>query len=142
MAIRVRVRDEHTRQRMKRQQRRDTGPEMEIRRRLHAMGLRYRVDVAPLKSMPRRRADIVFRKHKVAVFVDGCFWHGCPEHGTLPENNREWWRAKLETNRVRDRHTDDALNSAGWTVVRVWEHETADEAALRIRKLLRLASQD
>ena len=80
----------------------------------------------------RRRADIVFGPAKVAVFVDGCFWHSCPEHATIPKNNREWWIEKLEANVRRDRDTDRELEEAGWAVVRVWEHEDATPAAQRI----------
>jgi DNA mismatch endonuclease, patch repair protein len=116
--------------RMVRQRRRDTAPEMAIRRLLHAMGLRYRVD-APLPGM-RRRADLVFGSARVAVFVDGCFWHACPEHGTQPSSNAAWWAEKIETNVQRDRDTDRRLAAGGWTVLRVWEHEIPETAAARI----------
>lgn len=114
---------------MQSQRVRDTAPEMALRRELHRRGLRYRVDYPVL---PRRRADIVFTKARVAVFVDGCFWHGCPEHGTWPQNNAEWWRTKIEANRARDANTDERLRADGWTVVRVWEHEDAPSAAARV----------
>lgn len=114
--------------RMRRQSRRDTKPELAIRRLLHARGLRYRVDVAPLPGT-RRRADIVFRKEKVAVFIDGCFWHGCPRHATAPKSNAQWWADKLAANQVRDRSSDRKLSDAGWTVLRFWEHEEAPSAA-------------
>jgi DNA mismatch endonuclease (patch repair protein) len=120
--------------RMTRQRRRDTGPEMAIRRLLFARGLRYRVDAA-LPGM-RRRADMLFRSAKVAVFVDGCFWHGCPEHGTRPKSNASWWAEKIATNVQRDRDTDQRLAMAGWHVMRVWEHEPAAEAARRIADLI------
>jgi len=120
---------------MVRQRRRDTGPEMAIRRLLHARGLRYRVD-AQLPGL-RRRADLVFRAAQVAVFVDGCFWHGCPEHGTQPKNNAAWWAAKIETNTKRDRDTDQRLTADGWTVVRVWEHEAPEVAAARVANIVR-----
>lgn len=120
------------RARMSRQRVRDTAPELALRRALHAEGLRYRVDVAPLPGL-RRRADLVFTRARVAVFVDGCFWHCCPEHGTLPQSNAQWWRAKLERNAERDRDTDRVLNEAGWLVLRFWEHEPADLAAARVR---------
>lgn len=110
---------------------RDTRPEMEIRRRLHARGLRYRVDRAPLPPI-RRRADIVFTAIRLAVFVDGCFWHGCPEHGSLPKRNSEYWTAKLERNRSRDAETDGILRGAGWTVLRIWEHEAPEDAVERV----------
>lgn len=116
---------------MSRQARRDTKPEIELRRRLHRLGYRYRVN-CPLPGMPRRRADITFSAKRVAVFVDGCFWHGCPEHGTSPRNNRVWWAEKLQKNVDRDRETDAYLRESGWTVVRVWEHEDPDEALRRV----------
>lgn len=120
--------------RMTRQRRRDTGPEMAIRRILFGSGLRYRVD-AVLPGM-RRRADLLFRSARVAVFVDGCFWHGCPEHGTQPKSNATWWAEKIAANIQRDRDTDRRLAEAGWHVVRVWEHEPAAQAALRIADLV------
>jgi DNA mismatch endonuclease (patch repair protein) len=80
----------------------------------------------------RREADLVFSGSRLAVFIDGCFWHGCPEHGTWPKSNADWWRAKIESNRQRDAATDDLLKEAGWTVVRVWEHEDPEEAVERI----------
>lgn len=97
---------------------RDTPAELAIRRVLHARGFRYRVDVSPEKGL-RRKADIVFRSARVAVFVDGCFWHKCPEHGSAPKANAAWWRDKLNANVWRDRDTDARLTEAGWTVVRV-----------------------
>jgi len=121
---------------MARQARRDTAPEIDLRRELHRRGLRFRVSVRPLVEL-RSEADIVFTRQKVAVYVDGCFWHCCPEHGTLPEANRDWWVQKLERNKARDSACDAALISAGWRVVRVWEHEDAGEAAERIAVLLR-----
>jgi len=116
------------RRQMQDQRVRDTQPELALRRLLHASGLRYRVDRAPLPGL-RRRADIVFGPTKVAVFVDGCFWHGCPDHGTRPRANAEWWRDKLERNRAHDVDTDARLALAGWQVVRVWEHEAPALAA-------------
>lgn len=121
---------------MQGQRRRDTGPELQIRRLVHAAGLRYRVDVAPLPGM-RRRADMVFRRVRVAVFVDGCFWHGCPEHGTWPKANAKWWRAKLSANVARDRDTDRRLRQEGWKVVRIWEHESPGRAAARVVRVVR-----
>jgi DNA mismatch endonuclease (patch repair protein) len=111
--------------------RRDTKPELAIRSALHRMGLRYRVDVAPLPDL-RRRADIVFPRQRVAVQVDGCFWHGCPEHGLAPRANRDYWVEKIRRNRERDAETDAALQAAGWMVVRVWEHEEPLGAARRV----------
>jgi DNA mismatch endonuclease (patch repair protein) len=84
----------------------------------------------------RRRGDIVFTRARVAVFVDGCFWHGCAEHGTWPKQNAEWWRAKITANRNRDRDTDRRLRDAGWAVIRVWEHEAAPTAADRVELAL------
>lgn len=107
-----------------------------MRKLLHAAGLRYRVNV-PVPGMPRRTIDIVFGPAKIAVFLDGCFWHGCPEHATRPKSNAEWWRAKLDKNIARDRETTDHLEAAGWTVLRFWEHENAaaiSRAVIRARK--------
>ena len=104
--------------------RRDTVPELKIRRRLHALGLRYRVDYAPT-SNKRRRADIVFTRRRIAIFIDGCFWHGCPEHGTSPKGNAQYWGPKLRRNIERDRDTTAELQADGWTVLRYWEHEDA-----------------
>ena len=116
---------------MQAQRTRDTAPEQAIRRTLHRQGLRYRVDVAPLPGL-RRRADIVFGPAKVAVYVDGCFWHGCPDHGHIPHSNSEYWVPKLAGNRARDADTDRRLAEAGWVAVRVWEHEPPGQAAERI----------
>lgn len=108
---------------MQLQRTRDTNPEMAVRRILHEMGLRYRVDRAPLPGI-RRRADIVFGPARVAVFIDGCFWHGCPEHGRpRTKANPEYWSSKIERNRRRDADTDSRLAEAGWAVLRVWEHD-------------------
>lgn len=114
----------------------DTAPELALRRALHARGLRYRKHVAPLAGL-RCRADVVFSAAKVAVFVDGCFWHSCPEHRTQPRANGEWWKAKLGRTWQRDRMNDEALRAASWTVVRVWEHEDPESAAARIAGLVR-----
>lgn len=110
---------------------RDTPAELAVRRILHGRGLRYRVDIRPEPSI-RRRADVVFTRAKVAVFIDGCFWHRCPAHGRAPKTHAEWWSEKLEANAQRDRDTDERLRAAGWTVVRVWEHEPPMAAADRI----------
>ena len=115
--------------RMRHTRSRDTPPELAIRRLLHARGLRYRVDARPVKAL-NRRADLVFGPAKVAVFVDGCFWHSCPQHGSAPKANAVWWAEKLRRNVERDRDTDARLVSAGWMVLRIWEHvppEMADE---------------
>ena len=116
---------------MENQGRRDTKPELAVRSAVWRRGLRYRVDVSPIKGM-RSRADLVFTKAKVAVFVDGCFWHSCPEHLTVPKANRQWWVDKLEANVARDRRVDAELRSAGWIVIRVWEHDDPESAAARV----------
>lgn len=123
--------DARTSARLSKQKRRDTKPEVALRQALHRRGLRYFVDRAPLKGM-RRRADLVFPKRKVAVYVDGCFWHSCPIHATKPRNNAQWWADKLAANVTRDRDTDDKLLAEGWRVVRIWEHEDPAEAADRV----------
>jgi DNA mismatch endonuclease (patch repair protein) len=111
--------------------RRDTLPELALRSELHRRGLRFRVDRAPLPGF-RSRADIVFGPARVAVYVDGCFWHSCPEHGTRPKANAEWWEQKLRRNRERDAETDRVLREQGWEVMRIWEHEDPVEAADRV----------
>ena len=116
--------------------RRDTAAEIAVRHLLHARGLRYRVDREVLPGI-RRRADIVFVTARVAVFVDGCFWHSCPRHRTSPKANAAWWAAKLAENRRRDAHTNRRLRNAGWHVVRVWEHEAPSKAAARIVTIVR-----
>ncbi|MEU4820495.1 very short patch repair endonuclease [Actinomadura sp. NPDC023710] len=110
---------------------RDTKPELALRRALHARGLRYRVSVRPLPEV-RRTADLVFPKAKVAVFVDGCFWHSCPQHRTRPAINAEFWAKKLEGTQRRDAETDQLLAEAGWSVIRVWEHEDLVDAVTRV----------
>ena len=112
---------------MKAARQRDTAPEVKLRSELHRLGLRYRIDACPISGW-RRRADIVFPRAQVAVFVDGCFWHVCPIHGREPTRNEWYWTPKLRRNVERDRLADTALTAAGWTVVRVWEHGTAEEA--------------
>ncbi|GAA1941697.1 very short patch repair endonuclease [Microbacterium aoyamense] len=118
---------------------RDTSPELAIRRRLHASGLRYRVSVRPVATL-RRTADIVFTRTKVAVFIDGCFWHGCPEHYQAPVRNAEFWLAKRLRNQARDVDTDAILKEEGWRSVRVWEHqinEAPDAVVAEIVAILR-----
>jgi len=117
---------------MQRQPTRDTAPELRLRRALHAAGLRYRVDAAPLPGL-RRRADVVFGPSKVAVFVDGCFWHGCPDHGTrTPKTNAGYWSEKVQRNRERDADTDQRLLEAGWLPLRLWEHQDLAAAAAEV----------
>ncbi|MGV0905970.1 very short patch repair endonuclease [Mycobacterium novum] len=111
---------------------RDTRPELALRSAVHALGLRYRVSVRPLKGL-RRTADLVFTRARVAVFLDGCFWHGCPEHHTVAVTNAKYWADKVHGNRARDRETDQRLIEAGWVSIRVWEHEDPHEAAERIK---------
>lgn len=108
--------------------RRDTKPELLLRRELHRRGRRFRVFMR-VPGNNRRTIDIAFTRQRLAVFVDGCFWHGCPAHGTHPRANREWWLEKLGANRGRDVDTDRLLQFAGWTVLRIWEHTDALEAA-------------
>lgn len=124
-----------TKVRMSRQRSRDTQVELALRRILHAKGLRYRVHQRPIKGV-RREADVVFGPARLAVFVDGCFWHGCPQHATWPKNNAEFWRLKIEGNRARDLDTDARLAAEGWLAVRVWEHEEPAQAADRITALV------
>jgi DNA mismatch endonuclease (patch repair protein) len=111
---------------------RDTRPELAVRSAAHALGLRYRVGIRPLAHV-RRTADLVFPRQKVAVFVDGCFWHGCPSHHRPATRNSEFWRTKIEGNIARDADTDQRLTKAGWRVIRVWEHEDPAAAASAIR---------
>lgn len=122
-------------QRMAKVRQKGTEAELALRRELFRMGLRYRVNYMVLKK-PRRVADIVFPRLRIAIFVDGCFWHGCPEHATWPKQNAEFWRQKIETNRSRDSDTDARLIELGWRVVRIWEHELPPDAAKRVMKLV------
>lgn len=108
---------------------------MQLRRRLFARGYRYRVGY-PVPGMSRCSVDIAFPRAKVAVFVDGCFWHSCPLHGSAPKANAEWWERKLKANADRDRRVSLAMERDGWKVVRVWEHERLDEAARRVETAL------
>lgn len=117
--------------RMSRQASKDTEAELAVRRLLHAAGLRYRVEY-PVPGMARRRIDVAFTSIKVAVLIDGCFWHGCPKHSTQPKANAEWWRQKLARNVARDAETTEHLVSAGWEVLRFWEHEAPDAVASHI----------
>lgn len=115
-----------------------TRPEWLVRRALHRKGLRYRVDYPIHVGLPRVvRVDIAFTRARLAVFVDGCFWHGCPDHFRMPSRNTTYWRAKLRVNRERDSRVDGALAAAGWTVIRVWEHAAPEEAADAIARRYR-----
>ncbi len=115
--------------------RRDTPGELALRSALRDLGLRYRVDT----TLPgtRRRPDVAFIGARVAIFVDGCFWHGCQTHGTWPKANAAWWRAKIDGNVVRDRETDAHLKASGWKVLRFWEHEDPAKAARKVLSALR-----
>lgn len=113
--------------------RKDTKPELAIRGELHSRGLRYRVQLK-VPGNRRRTIDIAFTRARLAVYVDGCFWHGCPEHHVQPKANSDWWRWKMETNKARDRDTDRLLDEAGWSVLRIWEHEDPEAAAARVQR--------
>src|SRR4051794_19285005 len=119
--------------------RRDTQPERRVRSALFALGLRFRVDYPIQVATQDRaiRADIVFTRAKLAVFIDGCFWHGCPDHGTRPQRNSHYWTAKLARNKDRDRRYNAALAASGWTVMRIWEHENPALSAEQIYRRLR-----
>lgn len=131
---------EGTRKSMLANKRRDTSTELKIRRNVHARGLRYRVDFAPVPGL-RRRADMVFTRARIAVFIDGCFWHGCPIHGTSPKANAGYWGPKLAANVARDRDTDERLEAAGWRVLRFWEHEAPEAVASLIESTVRSSAR-
>lgn len=120
-----------TSHRMAKVRQKGTDAEIALRRELYRIGLRYRVDYAVLKK-PRRVADVAFPGLRIAIFVDGCFWHGCPEHATWPKSNAEFWRQKIEANRLRDADTNERLRALGWTVLRFWEHESPIGAAATV----------
>jgi DNA mismatch endonuclease, patch repair protein len=126
---------EHARLTMRANRARDTAPERAIRSILHARGYRYRTHYQPVAGL-RRTADIVFTRLKVVIFVDGCFWHGCPQHFIAPKTNSAYWGSKIEGNIARDRATDRALREAGWTVLRFWEHQAPIDVADRIERQL------
>lgn len=117
--------------------RKDTKPELELRRALHRRGFRYRVQLK-VPGNRRRTIDIAFPRLRLAVYVDGCFWHGCPEHHVRPRANNEWWTWKIERNQARDGDTDRHLQAAGWTVLRIWEHEAVDAAVEQVAEAYRL----
>ena len=119
-------------ERMKRMPTKDSKPELRLRKAIYGLGFRYRLHRKDLPGKP----DIAFGPAKVAVFVDGCFWHNCPEHGTIPKNNREWWLEKFQRNRERDTLKDEKLKEMGWLPVHVWEHEDPDTAARNIKELV------
>lgn len=126
---------EWVRKRMSEQRTIGTAPELALRKVLFAMGMRYRVGYK-VPGMPRRSIDIAFPGPRVAVFIDGCFWHGCPEHCIPPKNNAAWWKTKLERNVARDKETTEHLQQSGWTVVRLWEHLPVDEAAVLVKAVV------
>ena len=127
---------EATRKSMQANKSRDTGPEIALRRELFRRGLRYRVGMAPLPGV-RRTVDIVFPGAKVAVFVDGCYWHGCPEHCRVPKTHSEYWDSKIKHNAERDLATTKTFEDAGWRVLRLWEHETVNEMADAVQQAVR-----
>lgn len=126
--------------RMLANRRRDTKPELLLRSALHRSGMRFRVDFPPIKGL-RRRADIVFPRSKVAVFIDGCYWHGCPLHGTIPKTNTAFWREKIGANQIRDAETNARLEEAGWIPIRIWEHDAIEESVARIQEILLTRTQ-
>lgn len=124
---------------MRANRRTDTKPELALRSELHRRGLRFRKDYRLDLGGVRPRPDVVFTRAKVAVFIDGCFWHLCPDHGRAPGSNQAYWSPKLARNVERDRLYDGALRAAGWTVVRVWEHVPTTEAADLVHHAVSLA---
>jgi DNA mismatch endonuclease (patch repair protein) len=114
----------------------DTRPEIRLRQELHALGLRYRVNKLVIPSL-RRRADVVFGPAKVAVYMDGCFWHGCEQHVVWPRRNADWWRQKIKATQERDADTDRRLIADGWLPIRIWEHDDVSVAAARIAEIVR-----
>lgn len=117
---------------------RDTKPELSLRRALHRLGYRFRVDIRPLPDV-NRRADIVFTRQRVAIFVHGCFWHGCPDHYVAPKANSTFWADKIERNITRDAETVVLMRQAGWTPVVIWEHQSLDEAIHAVGEAVRNA---
>lgn len=115
---------------------RDTAPELALRSAVHRLGLRYRVAARPMTTI-RRTADLVFTRARVAVFLDGCYWHACPDHYVPPSTNPAYWHAKIAGNAARDRDTDARLAAAGWAVIRVWEHDDPEEAARHVGAAVR-----
>ena len=126
---------------MKKVRVRDTGPEMAIRRLLYRKGYRYRVVYRPSDpKMGRASIDIAFPSKRVAVFIDGCFWHGCPQHGEVPKANNQWWREKFAENKDRDARITELLETCGWTVLRYWSHEDPEKVCELIESALKRAS--
>jgi DNA mismatch endonuclease (patch repair protein) len=124
--------------RMAKVRQKGTNAEVALRQEMYRIGLRYRIDYEVLIK-PRRVADAAFPGRKIAIFVDGCFWHGCPEHATWPKRNAEFWRQKIEANRQRDTDTNERLRSLGWTVLRFWSHESPTDAAKTVAHMVAMA---
>ncbi|MFD4420862.1 very short patch repair endonuclease [Agromyces sp. NPDC058484] len=124
-----------TRKTMQGNRSRDSKAEIAVRRLVHARGLRYRVDARPEADL-RRTADLLFTRVRVAVFIDGCFWHGCPEHFSMPATNLDYWSTKIGRNQARDLETTSRLEARGWLVLRFWEHETPSTVAERIARIV------
>lgn len=122
--------------RMRHVRREGTAAELAVRSCLHRLGLRFRVHINPVPQS-RAKPDIVFKKSRVAVYVDGCFWHACPDHASWPKTNSEWWREKIQANVERDKRHTAELISAGWTVIRFWEHEQPSVVADKIHSVIR-----
>jgi len=121
---------------MRANRKRDTGPELRLRTHLHGLGLRYQLG-RRIATTPPVIPDLVFLRAKVAVFVDGCFWHGCPIHGVQPRVNSAYWFAKILLNKRRDQTVDQNLIGLGWLAIRIWEHEDPREAAARVKSIVR-----
>lgn len=127
---------EATRKTMQGNRGRDTKAELAVRRLVHMVGLRYRVNARPEPDL-RRTADLLFTRARVAVFIDGCYWHGCPQHFTMPATNRGYWSTKIDQNRARDQETTALLEARGWLVLRFWAHEDPTSVAERITQYVR-----
>lgn len=121
--------DEAVSHRMRRNRKRDTRPELALRSELHSRGARFRVNLLLRLDGLSVRPDVVFTRQKVAVFVDGCFWHGCAVHGNMPSRNKDYWRPKLDRNARRDHLVNERLQASGWNVLRFWEHDPVGEVA-------------
>lgn len=119
---------------MKKVRSKNTGPEMAVRRLLYASGLRYRVNYKPASpDLGRCTIDIAFPGKRIAVFIDGCFWHNCPEHGGVPKSNNVWWQKKFTENALRDARVNGILKEGGWLVQRFWEHESPEDICATIK---------
>ena len=125
--------------RMARVRQTGTDAELALRREMYRIGLRYRVNFEVLKK-PRRVADVAFPGRKIAVFVDGCFWHGCPQHYVEPKSHTQYWAPKIAANRARDAETNSQLMADGWTVLRFWEHEDPATVVAAVQAAVRAAA--